>query len=265
MADLRESLNEIKYFLLDLDGTVYLGDKLIGKMDETLNEIRNAGKKIVFLTNNSSKSVDSYAEKLKRMKLFKNGDEICTSGIATARFLAEKRNGKKVYLLGTESLKREFKAEGIELTDKCDADICVLAYDTELTYKKLCLFTDNLRKGAEYIATHPDINCPSETEPVPDVGSCIEMIRCSTERVPDIIKGKPYTYFGEYLKNEYKSEENEFVMVGDRLYTDIAFGVNCGFHTIFVLSGEGTYDMLKTTEKKPEFVMDSLNEIIKYL
>lgn len=265
MRDLKNVLKGIKYVLLDMDGTIYLGGKLIGEMDKTLDKIRKSGKKIVFITNNSSKSVKSYYEKLGRMRLFKDGDEVKTSGTVTIGFLKTERNGRTVRLMGTESLKKEFEDNGIILKDDGVADVCVLAYDTESTYIKLCKFTDNLRENCEYIATHPDINCPSEKYPLPDVGSFIELIKASTGRVPDKIIGKPYTMFGEELVKEFKAEKNEFLMVGDRLYTDIAFGVNCGFHTLFVLSGEGTMEMLKNAEKKPEFILNSLNDISAYL
>lgn len=142
-----------------MDGTVYLGDKLIGETDKTLDIVRNAGKKIIYLTNNSSKSVGEYVRKLERLNLFRKEDEVYTSGMAAAEFLSRERKGKTVNLLGVETLKDDFEKKGIVLTDE-NPDICVLAYDTELTYKKLCAFTNGLFGGAEYIATHPDAVCP---------------------------------------------------------------------------------------------------------
>ena len=145
------------------------------------------------------------------------------------------------------------------------ADICVLAYDTELTYQKLCAFTDDIFAGAKYIATHPDINCPAENGFVPDVGSFISMIRSSTGKEPSLVIGKPNTVMGENLKKEYFAPQDNFVMVGDRLYTDIKFGNNCGFKTILVLSGEATEDDLKTSTATPTLVLPSLNDVIPYL
>lgn len=265
MDNLKEVLKDVKYILLDMDGTVYLGGKLIGEMDKTLEILRRSGKKLIYLTNNSSKSVEKYYDKLEKLNLFKSGDEVKTSGTATINFLKTERKGKTVRLLGTKSLKKEFQKNGIKIIEDGVADVCVLAYDTETTYVKLCKFTDNLRENAEYIATHPDINCPSEKYPLPDVGSFIELIKSSTGRSPDTIIGKPYTLFGKELIKEYTAKPDEFLMVGDRLYTDIAFGVNCDFHTLFVLSGEGTVDMIPASEKKPEFVLDSLNDVVSFL
>lgn len=265
MQSLKEALKKVKYFLLDMDGTVYLGDKLIGNMDDTLDAIRRSGRKIVFLTNNSSKSKTVYEEKLKRMNLYREGDEVYTSGMATAEFLTDEREGKSVCLLGTEALKAEFEARGVRLTEK-NPDVCVLAYDTELTYAKLCAFTDGLFGGAEYLASHPDAVCPADGYSLPDAGAFASMIETATGRKPDKIIGKPYDGMGKALTARYGAKPQEFVMVGDRLHTDIAFGVNCGFHTLLVLSGESTLaDVEKLEDKKPEFIIDDLNAVVEYL
>ena len=144
MDGMKEVLKKVKYILLDMDGTVYLGGRLIGEMDKTLDALRAAGKKLVYLTNNSSKSVENYYDKLKKMNLLKIGDEVKTSGTAAIGFLKTERRGKTVRLLGTESLKKEFVESGINVVENGVADICILAYDTDLSYVKLCKFTDNL-------------------------------------------------------------------------------------------------------------------------
>ncbi len=261
MNDLEQTLKKVKYFLLDMDGTVYLGDKVIGETDKTLDKIRQSGRKIIYLTNNSSKSRKTYEDKLKKMNLYRNGDEVYSSGMAAAEFLVRERKDKTVCLLGTAALKAEFEEKGIILTDK-NPDICVLAYDTELTYAKLCAFTDGLFGGAEYIATHPDAVCPADGYSVPDAGAFAAMIEVATGRKPDKIIGKPYTGMGEELKSRFSAENDEFIMIGDRLHTDIAFGVNCGFHTALVLSGESTAEQAaKLKDKKPEFILNKLDDI----
>ena len=264
MNSLKEALRNVKYFLLDMDGTVYLGDKLIGEMDKTLDSVRKSGRKIIYLTNNSSKTLAEYESKLKKMNLFRDGERVYSSGVAAIEFLKRNRKGKSVCLLGTENFKRDLISAGITVAE-AEPDICLLAYDTELTYKKLCAFTDGLFGGAEYIATHPDAVCPTSGYSVPDAGSFISMIKTATDREPEIVIGKPYTGMGDELKSAYNATGNEFIMVGDRLHTDIAFGVNCGFHTLFVLSGEGTADMVSKSEKKPEYILNSLNDIVEYL
>lgn len=261
--NLKEALNDIEYFLLDMDGTVYLENELIGKMDETLDFLRSKGKKIIYLTNNSSRSISEYVKKLTKMNLFREGDRVYSSGEATAEYLAEKHKGKSVYLLGTKALKEEFLNHEINLIEEGQPDIAVLAYDTELTYEKLCKFIRAVKKGAYYIATHPDVNCPAKDVYVPDAGSFIKLVEESTGLTPVEIIGKPYSIMGLNLQCSLNARQNQFVMVGDRLHTDIKFGVNCGFYTLLVFSGETTLSMLNESDVKPSFTLDSLNDIIK--
>lgn len=262
--DFKKIIKNVEYFLLDMDGTVYVGDRLIGEMSATLDRLRAVGKKLIYLTNNSSKSRARYIEKLKKTGLFRDGDDVYTSGMATAEYLKEFYGGASVYLLGTNALKAEFAESGINLTDET-ADVSVLAYDTELEYGKLCRFTYNVTKGSKYIATHPDVNCPAPDVFLPDAGAIMALVERSTGKTPDIVVGKPFPTMGENLKRKFACGGNRFIMVGDRLHTDIKFGNNCGFHTLFVLSGEGTRSDLARFDAVPSFTLDSLNDIIEYI
>ena len=264
MKDFKKAFSEIKYFLLDMDGTVYLGDDLIGCMNQTLDILRAAGKKIVYLTNNSSKTAEEYESKLIRLDLFRSGDIVYTSGMATAEYLSEFFPDKTVNVLGTKALKKSFEAAGVKVCDR-GADVCVLAYDTELTYKKLCDFCYDLKKGAKYLATHPDVNCPAPEVFVPDAGAFMAMIEKSTGKVPETIVGKPNFIMGDRLKKRFGAGKSEFIMVGDRLHTDIKFGNNCGFYTALVLSGESTADDIRSSDAEPDFIFDSLNDVVKYI
>ena len=262
--NLNEVVKNAEFFLLDMDGTVYLGDGLIGEMDKTLDALRSRGKRIVYLTNNSSKSKEKYIEKLKRIGLFSSQDVMYTSGIAAAEYLRDKFPSKKVYLLGTDDLKKEFTEIGVNLVEDEMPDVCVLAYDTELTYEKLCKFVTYIKKGAYYIATHPDVNCPHPDVFVPDAGAFIKLIEASTGLLPTEIIGKPFDGMGKNIMRRFEKTCDKFIMVGDRLHTDIAFGNNCGFNTILVLSGESTVSDIGKTEGKPDFILNSLNDIVKY-
>ena len=252
------------YFLLDMDGTIYLGDKLIGDMPATLNALRQSGKKIIYLTNNSSKSKQRYYEKLSALGLLGDGDAVYTSGMATAEYIKDNFDGKSVFLLGTEALREEFLSYGVELTDGM-ADISVLSYDTELTYEKLCRFTENIKSGSKYVATHPDDNCPTADGFVPDAGAFMALVERSTGLLPELIIGKPYPYMGRNLTKKFSLPPEKFIMVGDRLNTDILFGNNSLFNTLFVLSGECTLEDLNRSKARPSFVLDSLNDIVKFL
>ena len=264
MKDIEKALAEIKYFLLDMDGTVYLGDELIGDMPNTLRRIRSAGKKIIYLTNNSSKTAEEYEHKLKSLGIFCEGDEVYTSGMAAAEYLNEFYPAAKVDLLGTRALKEYFANSGVMLC-KRGADVCVLAYDTELTYEKLCDFCYDLNFGAKYIATHPDVNCPAPEVFVPDAGAFMAMIERSTGKTPELVIGKPNFIMGERLKKRYGARSEEFIMVGDRLHTDILFGGNCGFYTALVLSGESEISDIERSKAAPDFIWDSLNDVSRWL
>ena len=198
------------------------------------------------------------------MNLFRDGDEVYTSGMATAEYLSAHYSDKIIYLLGTKALKEEFELFGANLTEGF-SDISVLSYDTELTYEKLCQFTYNVTKGSLYITTHSDVNCPASEVFVPDAGAFMALIEKSTGKTPSVIIGKPYPVMGENLMRRYGVSPDKFIMVGDRLHTDIKFGNNCGFNTLFVLSGECTLNDLRTSDAKPDFILESLNKIITYL
>lgn len=263
---LKDWIKQIKIFLLDMDGTIYIGDKPIGGMCDTLAAIRASGRKVIYCTNNSSRTADEYVQKLKKIGLYDKEDEIYTSSMATIGYLNRRYRDKRVYVCATEAVKAEFAAGGIHLTEE-DPDVCVLAYDTELTYAKLEKMNYFLGKGAVYIATHPDDVCPAPEVYKPDVGSFIQLLRCSSGREPDVICGKPFQVMGEAILNRYHVSKEEIVMVGDRPHTDIRFGRNNGFHTILVLSGETDAQKSKTLPDTdtPDVILQSLNDVVEYL
>lgn len=262
--NIRERIKDISCFLLDMDGTVYLGDELIGDMKNTLAKIRESGRRIVYLTNNSSRSRRTYREKLQRLGVYSSQDDIYTSGMATVEYLKANYAGKRVYLVGTDALREEFSECGVNLAEEAP-DVAVLAYDTSLTYEKLVKLTGYITRGAAYIATHPDVNCPAPGVFVPDVGSFMELIRASTGRLPDAICGKPYSAMGEGIKRYLNLEAKNLLMAGDRLNTDISFAVNNNFTGLLVLSGETTRKTYESQSVKADIILNSLNDIVPYL
>lgn len=256
-----KDIKNVELFLFDLDGTVYIGDNEIEGSFEAVNELRKMGKRICFFTNNSSRMHTDYIARLNNLGLRVYSDEIYTSGQVTCEYILDHFRGSKVYLLGNERLRSEFLLYGIELTDT-DPDIAVLGFDTTLTYDRLYQFCKFIKKGIPYIATHPDFNCPAEDCPMPDVGAFIEAIRLTTDRVPEYIMGKPHSIAGDRISKRYNLPPSQIAMVGDRLYTDIAFGKNCGFVSILVLSGETTKEMADKSEIKPDVMLDKVKDII---
>lgn len=256
-----KNIRDVELFVFDLDGTVYIGDKEIEGSFEAVNTLRRLGKRICFFTNNSSRMHTDYIARLNNLGLRVYADEIYTSGQVTCEYLLDNYRGKKVYLLGNERLKSEFELYGIELTET-EPDIAVIGFDTSLTYERLYSLCKFVNKGIVYIATHPDYFCPFEECPMPDVGAMIEAVRLTVGRVPDIVMGKPHKIAGERLAAKYNLPAKKIAMVGDRLYTDVAFGKNCGFVSVLVLSGETDAAMAAGSKIKPDYVLESVKDII---
>ncbi len=259
----KTNLNNIQCFLLDMDGTFYLGTKLLPGAREFMRYIEESQKSYLFLTNNSSKSADVYADKIHKMGLDVPEEKIFTSGEATAIYLKKNMPDAKIFLVGTSALVTEFRKSGIQLTDK-NPDVVVLGFDTTITYQKIWDICNYVRKGLPYYATHPDFNCPTEEGFMPDIGSFIALIAASTGRRPDVIIGKPNTHIVQSVLDKTGLKINEIAMIGDRLYTDIALG-KAGILTILMLSGETEMGDLLESEYQPDFIFENLLEMVKSL
>ena len=245
---------------MDMDGTFFLGDHLLPGALEFLALLNRLQKPFYFLTNNSSRSRADYVQKLVRLGVREEGARVFTSGDATARYLCQQFPGQGVCLIGTRSLREDFRAAGIRLDD-LEPAVVVLGYDTELTYEKLVRLCGFVRKGLPYLATHPDVNCPTPDGPIPDIGAMIALVEKSTGRLPDKIFGKPDRNLVEQLAASLKLSPESLIMVGDRLYTDIAMGTTAGVGTALVLSGETRREDLPGSPFQPDFVVEDLAEL----
>ena len=260
MAD---QLSRVKCFLFDMDGTVYLGGRLLPGAAEMFRFLGDAQIPYYFLTNNSSRSRADYAVKLSGFGLTVPVERIITSGEATAIYLKRQHPGVRLYLVGTPSLEEEFVQFGFELVET-NPDFVVLGFDTTLTYDKIHKLCDFVRAGLPLVATHPDINCPTENGYMPDIGAFLALIRASTGREPDVIVGKPYPPIVEAVIEKTGFAAQEIVMVGDRLYTDIALG-QAGLTTVLVLSGETRLEDLEAGQYRPDFIFQDLADLFSYL
>lgn len=261
MSDLKNK----KLFLLDMDGTLYLDNDLFDGTVDFLNHIKQIGGRSIFLTNNSSKSIDAYIQKMASLGIQTTEEDFFTSTNATVLFL-QKKNYQKIYAFGTDSFKEQLRAAGLPVVDKQEdgIDCLLMGFDTELTFQKLedaCIL---LGKGVDYIATNPDWVCPTWYGYVPDCGSVAEMLWHATKRRPRFI-GKPQPEMPLLAMEKTGFSKEQTVVIGDRLYTDIACGVNAGISSIFVLSGEGTMQDLEASDVKPEFVYPNIREIFNDL
>jgi HAD superfamily hydrolase (TIGR01457 family) len=253
-------LKDKRLFLLDMDGTIYLGDKLFEGTKDFLKLIKKMGGRYLFLTNNSSRSVESYVEKLSKLGIEAAQSDFYTSVDATIKYLSSLHAYKKIYAFGTASFKQQLRKSGLSVTDRLsdDIDCLLMGFDTELTFSKLedaCIL---LGRGLDYIATNPDWVCPTSYGYVPDCGSVAEMLKRATGRSPRFIgKPQPDMVLSAISITGYKPEET--LVIGDRLYTDIACGVNAGVDTVLVLSGESKLSDIG--DIKPTYTLENIKEL----
>ena len=257
-------LMQKKLFVFDMDGTIYLGGRPFDFAIRYIKKLREHGMRVLFFTNNASHTTPFYREKLARLGFEPREGEIMTSGDVTLEFLKRYRAGKSVYLVATDELCEEYRAKGIHLLrgDEEKADIVITSFDTSLTYEKLDNACRFVRGGAEYLSTHPDFNCPTETGFIPDSGAIAAFVTASTGKVPTYF-GKPYRETIEMIGEATGVSFDEMCIFGDRLYTDIALGKRFGVTAVLVLSGETTSDDVEAAADadKPDFVFDSLAEV----
>ncbi len=261
-ARIRERLKKIKMFILDMDGTIYLGNELFPCTKPFLRAVRETGRDYRFFTNNSSKNRRAYVEKLSAMGIDASPGEILTANEIIIKWLKENEPGGSCYLVGTSDLRSDFRRARIPLS--ADADYVVLGFDTSLTYDKLRVACDLIRRGKPFYAVNPDLNCPVENGFIPDCGSMAKLIETSTGIMPEFF-GKPSRKTLDYILEKTGVKQNELCFVGDRLYTDIAVKGNSRALSILVMSGETTPEMLAESEIRPNLVFEDLSGITREL
>lgn len=255
-------LSDVRLFLVDMDGTFYLGDTLLPGAKDFIATCRSRKTNFCFLTNNSSRSADAYLEKLAGLGVTISSREMFTSGEATCLYMAQNGYPRDILLIGTGSLAAEFEAAGFCLcTGAPPPAAVVLGFDTTLDYAKLTALCNAVRAGLPYIATHPDFNCPVPGGYMPDIGATIAYVQAATGRLPDVVIGKPNAGIAEAAALRFGVELSQICMIGDRLYTDIALG-QCGVQTALVLSGEATRAELAESGLAPTWVFEDLAALV---
>ncbi len=255
-----------KLYLLDMDGTLYLGDRLFPTALPFLQAIMESGAQYLFLTNNSSRGTDSYVKKLNGMGIPAREEDFFTSTDASCVYLRNHHQGQKIYALGTQSFKDHLRAEGFSITDTLEDDInCLLmGYDTELTYQKLVDASILLGRGVAYLATNPDWVCPTAFGYVPDCGSIAQALEHATGRLPRFL-GKPPPEIALLAMEKAGAQPSETVLIGDRVYTDIACGKRAGTTAILVFSGETTPEILAKSDTQPDYAARDVGELAEAL
>lgn len=255
--------------MLDMDGTIYNEDTLIPGALEFFKLLQRQGKQYVFMTNNSSKGKISYVEKLTRLGIEATEKHIASSVNATVMYLKEHKPGAKLFLVGTESLRKELLDEGFEVVPVdyrgSDVDYVLLGFDTELNYEKVRGVCYYVSRDYPYIATNCDLKCPVlDNRFIPDCGAIAKMIELATDRMPQFL-GKPERTMVDAVSTEWSVPIDKIACVGDRLYTDIAVGINAGATSICVLTGEATPEEIEGSDQKPDYCFDSIKELYEAL
>lgn len=264
-----EQLKNKRLFLFDMDGTLYLDDKIFDGTMDILRHIRENGGKSVFVTNNSSKSVDGYVEKMARLGIETTKDDFMTSAQATGFHLKKHHKGGKIYVFGTQALFEMLRDEyALPVTRELEEDItCLLiAYDTELTFQKMEDASRLLLGKPEltYLATNPDKVCPRDFGYVPDCGALAQSLWYATARRPEVI-GKPEPAMALLAMERFGFPPEETVLLGDRVYTDIRCGISAGIDSVLVLSGESTMETVEQAEVKPTMILRDVRELYEIL
>lgn len=263
-----ERMRKIKCFLFDMDGTINLGNELIPGMEGFFDKLKAAGRKYYLLTNNSSRSHEHYVQKMNGLGVPVTRKEILISSDALTNWLKKNKPQARLFVLGTPQLLATVGEAGFTLTQNVNdaTDFVVVGFDQTLTYERLAVACRLIDKGVPYVATHPDVRCPIEGgEFIPDTGAMLELIKTATGKEPQLIFGKPYQYMVDVVLEKTGFAKDEIAMVGDRLATDIAFGLNNDILSIMVLTGEATMEDVNNGSIKPDIILPHAKEILNYL
>lgn len=263
MKELTKDIVNKKLFLLDIDGTISFDSTLIDGTLEFMNRVLEIGGKYIFITNNSTKSIKDYLTKFEKFGIPVDETSFLTSAYATAIYLKERYKDQLLFVLGTKSFIKELKDFGLRVTENLEESIvaAVVGFDNELNYKKIENICELLlTKEVDYIATNPDLVCPTSFGFVPDCGAICDMIEKAVKREP-IYVGKPNRLIVDMALNNTKFKPEETLVIGDRLYTDIACGINANVDTAVVFTGEAKMKDLSDTAFPPTFYCNTIKDI----
>lgn len=262
--EIRDKMKAVKAFVLDMDGTIYLGNDLFPYTHSFLNKIKETGRDYYFFTNNSSRDLDAYIQKLDKMDIHIQEEQMMVSTDVILKHLEDNHKGQSVYVVGTPALLRAFESKGWQLDDQ-DPDIVILGFDTTLTYEKLSKACHFVRHGKTYYGINPDLNCPIEGgEFIPDCGSMAKLIEASTGKAPEFF-GKPSKRTLDYIVQATSCQPHEIAIIGDRLYTDIAVADGSDVISILVLSGETHKEDVSVSDTKPDIMIDHIGILTELL
>ncbi|TVY09731.1 HAD-IIA family hydrolase [Paenibacillus cremeus] len=256
----------MKGYIFDLDGTVYLGERMIEGAAEAIHRLRERGDKVVFFSNKPIATRQSYSDKLTKMGIPTGIEDVLNSSLIVARYLQSRlKPGELVHLIGEEPIRDELIEHGIPLIDgdsEQHPNYVVLSWDRQFSYDKLNYLYQAAVKGAIIIASNPDSTCPLEDGQLPDTGTFIAALEAATGRPIDLVVGKPSLIAAEAAAQHLGLTYEDCYMIGDRLETDIKMGNDAGMASVLVLTGVSSKEMAETTPFRPRYILPSIREVI---
>lgn len=262
-----ERLMEKRVYMFDIDGTLARGKALLPGSRKLLEWLSEHGRKVFYVTNNSTKSRGDYVKQFGAWGITASERQFITAGQLAVSYCLRKFRNRAIYLIGTDSFSDELWRAGLWVADHYEPDIaCVLVgYDTSLTYQKLydaCRLLEN--PAVEFVATNPDLCCPTEWGAVPDCGSVCQMLTNATGRAPFIL-GKPETGLVDTVQVLTWAKRREMLLVGDRLYTDMQCAQRAGLDSVLVLTGEASRQEAEESPVHISYIMKDAQELLNKL
>ena len=250
-------------YIFDLDGTCYLGDALLPTVEETINRLRELGKRTVFLSNNPTHTRDEYAARLTRLGLPTPAADVVNSSLVMVDFLQRRMPGARLFVVGEASLIGELAATGFSFTDEPDKiDAVIASFDRTFDYRKLQIAFDAIRTGARFYATNADRYCPVPGGGQPDAAAMIAAIEASTNTKVEAVVGKPSRYMAEAILSLLQLPPEDCIMIGDRLETDVLMGLNAGMAGALTLTGATDVEALRESDITPTYVLHTLADLL---
>ncbi len=256
-------MNLYAAYIFDLDGTVYLGDKLLPGAGDAITRLRQMGKRTVFLSNNPTRTRQEYAAKLTRLGLPTANDDVINSSYVMADFLKRRLPNATLFVVGEQSLCAELERAGFTLTDNAlEVDAVIASFDRTFTYRKLQIAFDALNNGARFFATNADRYCPVPGGGEPDAAAMIAAIEACTGKQVEAVVGKPSRHMAEAVLRLLNLPPEVCLMTGDRLETDVLMGLNAGMSGALTLTGATSIEALRQTEIQPTYVIKQLSDLL---
>ncbi|WP_042222689.1 TIGR01457 family HAD-type hydrolase [Oceanobacillus manasiensis] len=249
-------------YLIDLDGTMYLGKEPIAEASGFIEALRKKEIPYLFVTNNSSKTQADVAAKLNQFGIYAKPEHVVTTSLATARYIKELKEDASCYVIGEEGVKAAIEAEGLTISENEQCDFVVVGMDREVNYEKFAKACLAVRNGATFISTNGDIAIPTERGLLPGNGSLTSVVAVSTGVAPTFI-GKPEKIIMEQALEILGTSKEETIMVGDNYQTDIKAGIKAELDTLMVFTGVTPFEEMSTFATMPTYFVHSLKEWIE--